>query len=75
MLSGEAKNIFFIVFGLILSGLNPQSTAIKVSTLTITPLMPFSLILFQYKFVCYDSEKNMVLYLHFSFVPANVLPF
>jgi hypothetical protein len=35
MLSGEAKNIILIVFGLILSGLNPQSTAIKANHYTI----------------------------------------
>ena len=39
MLSGEATNTNFIVFGLIRSGLNPGSTALEVSTLIITPLM------------------------------------
>ena len=39
MLSGEATNTNFIVFGLNRSGLNPQYTALKASMLTITPPM------------------------------------
>ena len=39
MLSGEATNTNFIVFGLTRTGSNPRSTTVESSTLTFTPSM------------------------------------
>ena len=39
MLSGEATNTIYLVFGWTWPGLNPRSTTLEVSTLTITPSM------------------------------------
>jgi len=37
MISGEATNTYFIVFGMIRQGLEPRSSALKASMLSITP--------------------------------------
>ena len=58
MLSGEATNTNFIVFGL--TPLNPRSTAIEASTLTITPQMYKSRYLYMTLLMLYDHMTYLM---------------